>query len=154
MGYFGTWLLEGGTWSSAEVPAHGDTSARWLHIEIHDSDYAAIRYSPVNGGNGVAYVGMTPRVYFEDEAASAPTDVTAESSAIATWVADTVGGDPSRLRKIAAGYLADDSEPDWESILPLDGSVSSIPDEDVFVEQRIARFLDEMGIGLPDNYWE
>lgn len=154
VGYFGSWLFDAGTWASAQAPAGGDVTGHWLHVEIHDSDYAVIRYSPRLGGSGVAYIGMTPRIYFEDETASAPTDVATESSAIATWVANAAGGDPAQLQLTIASYLAEDITPDWDSILPLDGSPSSMAAEDVFVEQRVARFLEATGLGVPDNYFD
>jgi hypothetical protein len=154
VGYFGAWLLETGTWTSAEAPVGGEVTSPWLHVEIHDSDWAAIRYSPSFGGRGVAYIGMTPRIYFEDETASAPTDRAAESRAIAAWVANVVGGDSAQLQPTVASYLAEDRDPDWESILPLDDSPSSMADEDVFVEQRVARFLEATGLGVPEQYFD
>ncbi|MDQ4490330.1 hypothetical protein RBS60_08965 [Sinomonas sp. ASV486] len=146
MGYFGSWLFENGLWARADEPPL-DRSGPWLHLDIYDSDIATIRYAPNRAGTGIAFLGMTPRVYFDDESASAPTNLQAETEGLAAWVADYVDGDEAQLRTQARTYLADDSEPDTDE--PDHGN-----GEDVFVEVKTASFLKAMGLGVPERYRE
>ncbi len=57
----------------------------WLLVDIHDSDIATIAYRPTGSGSGVAYLGVTPRTYFEDPGASAPSDVAREAGGLVEW---------------------------------------------------------------------
>jgi hypothetical protein len=67
------------------MPHHSDKlpdgPEPWLVVDIHDSYVATIAYRPAGSGSGVAYLGVTPRTYFEDPDASAPTDVVREARA-------------------------------------------------------------------------
>jgi hypothetical protein len=78
MGFYGTYLFEGGAWRTNEVgPAIDelgfairgdelpDAAEPWILVDIHDR-------------SGTAYLGLTPRTYLDDERASAPTDVACE----------------------------------------------------------------------------
>ncbi len=94
MGFFGTYLLTGDTWSAVPelapeavprwVPAGPDP---WLYVEIHDSDLTILRYGPAGPGSGIAFLGYTPRTYFEDDDASDPTNVDLEAAGLAAWLA-------------------------------------------------------------------
>jgi hypothetical protein len=91
MGYFGSWLYRDGRWSAGPAPESGE--GRWLHLDVHDSDIAILSYAPASTEAGVAYLGFTPRVLFEDESASAPTDPDREAAALGAWFAQECGGD-------------------------------------------------------------
>jgi hypothetical protein len=56
------------------TPTSRQPSPSLLLIDIHGSDITTITYQPTGSGSGVAYLGVTPRTYFEDPWASAPTD--------------------------------------------------------------------------------
>jgi hypothetical protein len=168
MGFFGGYIFDGRNWlefepSSGTVPEVGSP---WLKVVIFDSDIADISYHPAGPGTGVAYLGFTPRVYFEDENASAPTDVEREAAGLAAWVAAYQGGgDETALQDLITPFLAsddledeededegdskgawDDDEPDSED----DDDVEDLDDADSFVEVKLARLFEAMGLPLPD----
>lgn len=92
MGFFGAYLFDGHRWT-AHQPAEQPTIAEpWLLVDIHDSDIATVTYRPVGPGSGVAYLGHTPRTYFENPDASAPTDVAREAAGLGAWWAQQRGG--------------------------------------------------------------
>lgn len=141
MGNVTSWLLRDGDWSSGPPPADGPGPA-WLHLDIHDSDLTTIRYQPHYAGSGIAFVGTTPRIYFEDESASAPTDTEREAAGLAAWVSDSIGGDPMAHRDTIRPFLAEDLEDDW------DGE-SEVSDADIFVEVKTGELLAALGIDPP-----
>ncbi|WP_434438778.1 hypothetical protein [Lentzea sp. E54] len=66
VGFFGTYAYEHGSWktlSEGELPPLDEPS---LWIDIHDSDITSVVYAPTGPGSGVAYLGLTPRTYFEE----------------------------------------------------------------------------------------
>lgn len=143
MGFFGSWTYAEGTWVPREPgqdPAPSGNVRRWLSIDIHDSDFTTVRFQPAWPGTGEAYLGCTPRDYFEDPSASAPTDPDLEAGGLATWAAAEVGGNVAALTFQIRPFLVADEE---------DGDAISAPDHPgvVFVEVTTARFL--ATIGLP-----
>ena len=154
MGFFGTYLYDSSgwtAWQAGKVPA---TAERWLYVDIHDSDIATVMYRPAGPGSGTAYLGYTPRTYFENEDASAATDVPREASGLAAWwESDLAEGvsDEDRTAKEAelASYLAgDQSEGD---ALDATDDIDDASDDDVFVEVKAARFLTALGLSLPED---
>jgi hypothetical protein len=131
-------------------PAPESGEGRWRHLDVHDSDIAILSYAPASTGAGVAYLGFTPRVLFEDESASAPTDPDREAAALGAWFAQECGGEPGELTALVRSCLADDA--DDESHDDLDDE--DLPEEEVFVEVKAARLLRESGIGEPAAYWD
>ncbi|WP_192749898.1 hypothetical protein [Actinopolymorpha pittospori] len=125
-----------------------------MQLDIHDSDITTVRYRPVGSGTGVAYLGTTPRTYFEDQIASAPTDVAREAAGLANWWAQLRGGvnEVERSDKEAelAGYLAYDEDP-AEIDLDEDEDVDQLDDAEIFVEVKTARFLETLGLPLPED---
>ena len=115
MGFFGGYIFDGQGWLEFE-PASGtvpEVGTPWLKVVIFDSDIADISYHPAGPGTGVAYLGYTPRVYFEDENASAPSDVEREAAGLAAWVAAYQGGgDETALQDLIAPFLASDEDED------------------------------------------
>jgi hypothetical protein len=165
MGFFGGYIFDGRTWlefepSSGTVPEVGSP---WLKVVIFDSDIADISYHPAGPGTGVAYLGFTPRVYFEDENASAPTDVEREAAGLAAWVAAYQGGGDERaLQDLIVPFLASDDEEDPEGedddqdAWGDDDESDEDPDEDLddadtFVEVKLARLFEVIGLPLPDD---
>jgi hypothetical protein len=144
MGFFGTYHFDGHRW----IPRPGDTLSTgpepWLLVDIHDSDIATILYRPTGSGSGVAYLGFTPRTYFEDPDASAPTDVTREAEGLAEWWARYRGiADEAERRAKAAElvtYIATDSD-SAELDPDEDDDAEDLDDADIFVEAKTARFL-------------
>jgi len=170
MGFFGGYIFDGHDWlefepSSGTVPK---VDSPWLKVVIFDSDIADISYHPAGPGTGVAYLGFTPRVYFEDENASAPTDVERESAGLAAWVATHQGGgDEAALQDLIVPFLASDDDGDEEDDEDRDpdrgGSAwddedepEDEPDDDfdedeALVEVKVARLFTAIGIPLPDD---
>ena len=73
MGFFATYLFSGGTWTEIEPdqePHEPAVAEPWLYVDIHDSDIATVMYAPAGPASGIAFLGVTPRTYFEDAAAS------------------------------------------------------------------------------------
>src|SRR5215469_12476804 len=168
MGFFGGYIFDGRGWLEFE-PSSGsapEVGSPWLKVVIFDSDIADISYHPAGPGTGVAYLGFTPRVYFEDESASAPTDVEREAAGLAAWVAAYQGGgDEAALQDLITPFLAsddlededsegdddvesawDDDEPDSEG----DDDLEDLDDPDTFVEVKLARLFEAIGVPLPD----
>lgn|GEM_PF-782130 len=150
MGWFGDYLYADGEWSDVDLddPPSTDPAEPWLLLQIHDSDFAIVRYAPEGDGSGEAYIGCTPRSYFEDDDASAPTDVAAEARGLAAWarvLPAQTAADPEQV----AGLLAGDDDPD-----PVEDDDDERADEGIFVEVKCLRFLDMLGSGLPRELQE
>jgi len=150
MGFFGTYLFDGTRWTQQE-PGRPPTAAEpWLLIDIHDSDISTVTYGPAGSGTGTAYLGYTPRTYFEDETASMPTDVDKEADGLAAWWAALQPSATDAMRAAKASelrtFLATDDEP-----LDEDDSDDELDDGEVFVEIKTARFLSALGIPAPDG---
>ena len=167
MGFFGGYIFDGNDWlefepSSGAVPK---VDSPWLKVVIFDSDIADISYHPPGPGTGVAYLGFTPRVYFEDDNASAPTDVERESAGLAAWVVTYQGGgDEAALQDLIVPFLAsddgddeDDQDPDrggsaWDDEEePDDDPDDDFDDDDALVEVKVARLFTAIGLPLPDD---
>ena len=125
-----------------------------MHLDIHDSDITTVLYRPVGRGTGTAYLGATPRTYFEDDNASAPTDVAREAAGLADWWAQVRGGvnevERSDKETALAGYLAHDEDP-AEIDIDEDEDVDQLDDGEIFVEVKTARFLETLGLPLPED---
>src|ERR671930_2537838 len=85
MGFFGRYMYDGSRWMSWSGDSLPGLPEPWLWIDIHDSDITTVCYRPSGHATGTAYLGCTPRTYFENEGASAPTDVTREAAGLAEW---------------------------------------------------------------------
>jgi hypothetical protein len=145
MGFFGTYLFDGTSWTEQEPGYEPDVPEPWLLIHISDSDIAMVVYEPPSPGSGVAYLGFTPRTYFEDNAASAPTDADRKARGLAAWWAGQNPGadDVTRARKtreLRAFLAADGVQPN---------QADDADDADVFVEVKAARFLTVLGLPTP-----
>jgi hypothetical protein len=153
VGFFGGYVYDGTRWLPLPEEGGHDLAEPWLSVDMHDSDISTVVYRPAEPGSGVAYLGDTPRTYFEDEAASAPTDVAREAAGLAAWWSRRQHGASeaergAKERELAA-YLAEDIDPDE---LDWDGEEENIDDLDdgeVFVEVKTARFLTALGLPLP-----
>lgn len=145
MGFFGTYAYEHGVWTELPEGQLKEFTEPWLWIDIHDSDITSVVYAPIGSGTGVAYLGLTPRTYFENDNASDPTDVAREAKGLAEWwAAQAQHADADQVAKEQelAGYLAKDENPDeWEE---------DIDESEVFVEVKTLRFL--AALGLPQPY--
>lgn len=145
MGFFGTYAFEHGQWktlSEGELPPLDEPS---LWIDIHDSDITSVVYAPAGSGTGVAYLGLTPRTYFENPNASDPTDVVREAAGLAAWWALHNSGDVVAKQAEILGYLAEDEDPEDFSV----EEGEDVEDADVFVEIKTARFLGVLGLPVP-----
>lgn len=152
MGFFGTYLFDGTRWVEPDPGQMPDVDEPWLYMDIHDSDIAGVMYEPAGPGSGEAFLGYTPRTYFEDESASSPTDVVRESEGLAAWWAGLHGetGDAARTAKASElrAFLAEDDA--HHEDIPDD----ELDDADVFVETKAARFICALGLPLPDGLSE
>jgi hypothetical protein len=148
VGFFGTYAFENGQWktlSEGELPPLAEP---FLWIDIHDSDITSVVYAPPGPGSGVAYLGLTPRTYFENPNASDPTDVLREAAGLAAWWALHNSGDVTAKQAELLGYLAEDEDPDdfeWDE----GEDVDAIDGAEVFVEVKTAQFLAALGLPVP-----
>jgi hypothetical protein len=153
VGFFGTYLYDGSRWTLHQPDAPPTVAEPWLVVDIYDSDITTLVYRPAGPGSGLAYLGDTPRTYFEDPGASAPTDVAREAAGLAFWWAQLRGGAseaerPAKEAELAA-YLAEDRDP---AEIDLDDEEDNeIDDADIFVEVKTARFLAAIDLPLPDE---
>jgi hypothetical protein len=146
MGFFGTYQFDGESWTERD-PAVGPVGSEpWLWIDVHDSDFTTVRYAPFEPGSGTAYLGFTPRDYFENSDASSPTDVGQEARGLARWwLSRRQGASEDDLSNKAAEialFLASDDAPTDEN---------SEDDADIFVEIKTARFLSALDLPMPDD---
>jgi hypothetical protein len=149
MGFFGTYQFDGTAWSEGDPDAGPTGPEPWLWLDIYDSDFVTIRYAPAGSGTGIAFLNQTPRIYFQRDGASAPTDVDGESLGLAEWWTAhhrgaSVDEQGVRRREIAT-LLASDverSDEDFED------------DADIFAEVKATRFLSAMDLPLPDDLTE
>ena len=157
MGFFGRYVYDGTRWlplAEHEVPSLAEP---WLSVDIYDSDITTVVYRPAGQGSGVAYLGDTPRTYFADETASAPTDTGVEAAALAAWWARRHGAsDDARDAKAREliGYLAADGPDDPGDYGNSDygnSDYDDLADADVFVEVTTARFLAVLDLPVPDG---
>jgi hypothetical protein len=154
VGFFGGYVFDGSTWCGLDPDSSQalELAAPWLSVDIYDSDIATVRYEPAGPGSGIAYLGCTPRTYFEDDSASAPTDVLREAEGLAFWLARQQGrGDEAELRELIASFLADDIQ---EQQLDDDDSgfeddADDLDNAEIFVEVKAARFLQAVGLPVP-----
>ncbi|SDN87123.1 hypothetical protein [Lentzea jiangxiensis] len=149
VGFFGTYAYEHGSWktlSEGELPPLAEP---FLWIDIHDSDITSVVYAPAGPGSGVAYLGLTPRTYFENPSASDPTDTLREAAGLAAWWEErNPGGDVPAKQAELLQYLAEDEDPDafeWDESEDVD----EIDDGEVFVEVKTRRFLAALDLPLP-----
>jgi hypothetical protein len=164
VGFFGSYLFDGSTWHSFDphdidpddphdfdpTSAPPDIAGRWLRVYIYDSDFAIVGYQPTGPGSGVAYLGWTPRAYFQDESA-APTDVHREAEGLAFWLSQQQGGSGKpELRELVASFLADDAR----APLADDADFADLDDADIFVEVKVAKFLKAVGLPVPGELQE
>jgi hypothetical protein len=152
VGFFGGYVYDGTRWLPLPDEGGLDLAEPWLSVDIHDSDITTVVYHPAGPGSGIAYLGDTPRTYFEDEAASEPTDVAREAAGLATWWSRRqhhagAAERDAKERELLA-YLAGDADPDeldWNS----EEDVDDLDDAEVFVEVKTARFLTALDLPLP-----
>jgi hypothetical protein len=127
--------------ASTRIRVRGQTATPWLSVYIHDSDIATVRYEPAGPGSGTAYLGYTPRTYFDDESASAPADVLREAEGLAFWLARQQGrSDEAELRELIASFLAGDIREQHDD---------DLDDAGIFVEVKVSRFLNAVGLPVP-----
>jgi hypothetical protein len=153
VGFFGTYLYDGSRWIPHQPDEVPTIAAPWLVVDIHDSDITTVTYRPEGPGSGVAYLGHTPRTYFEDADASAPTDVAREAAGLGFWWAQLRGGanDTERRAKEVelAAYLAEDVDPAEIDLEAEDDGDED--DADIFVEVKTVRFLATLELPVPDE---
>ena len=146
MGFFGTYQFDGAAWAEGDPEVGTSGAEPWLWVDVYDSDFATVRYAPAGSGTGVAFLNMTPRIYFDSDDASAPTDVEREARGLTEWWAGRhpdVDADARAVQQDAiAALLASDSEPSEDD--PED-------DADIFSELKAVRFLVAMGLPLPQD---
>ena len=147
MGFFGTYLFDGTAWTVQEKVHEPTIPEPWMLISIHDSDLAMVIYGPSGPAAGFAYLGFTPRTYFEDDTESPPTDIVREAKGLAAWWA---GRNPdaseltraAKARELRAFLAADGVQPDM---------ADDADDAEVFVEVKVARFLAALGLPIPED---
>lgn len=151
MGFFGGYIFYDSSWrefdlQAGQIPA---VTGTWLSVCIYDSDIAEVRYEPAGPGSGTAFLGFTPRAYYEDESASAPTDVAREAAGLASWLARQQGrADEAELRLVIAPFIADDT-PESLDDLDADEDDAELNEADIFVEAKVSRFLTAVGLPVP-----
>jgi hypothetical protein len=150
MGFFGSYVFTRGEWHTWDPDAGLPSSVAvpWLSIDIHDSDFTTIRFAPPHGASGVAYLGITPRIYFGDESASASTDPFTEASGLSRWAHDLASSEVEDSDRVSAmqALLATDEDPDE--------AAGEVDDSEIFVELKTAKFLRLIGLPLPDDLAE
>jgi hypothetical protein len=144
VGRFAAYLYSVGSWTELDPEADQfDTpDAPWLYLSIFDSDFATVRYGTNADHCGTAYLGITPRDYFDDRAASEPTDTAAEASGLADWVRLAGTSATTDAAEIEALLVADGAEqPNWDD--------PDLDPDQIFVEGKCSRFVSLLGLPNP-----
>jgi hypothetical protein len=98
---------------------------------------------------GTAFLGFTPRAYYEDESASEPADVAREAAGLASWAARQQGrSDEAELRQLITPFIADDA-PESLDDLDADDDDAGLDEAGIFVEAKVSRFLKAVGLPVP-----
>ncbi len=152
MGFFGSFMYDGASWRDWDLDAQPGTldlpRGPWLSVIIHDSDIATLQYSPSGAGSGTAFLGVTPRIYFEDPRASQATEPAREAEGLAAWVAQTQRrANVEHLTDLIRPFLAADVERD-------DGEADDLDDAEVLVEIKVVRLLTALDLPLPADLAE
>jgi len=159
VGFFGGFVFDGRNWREFDAysGARPKLAEPWLSVVIYDSDIADIQYRPTGAGSGTAYLGHTPRSYFGDENASAPTDVSREAEGLASWLVQMhAGSDELELQDLITSFLASDRVSDEDRDHGDEFADNHADDDlaDTFVEVKLAGLLAAVGLpvppGLPD----
>jgi hypothetical protein len=146
VGFFGTYLYAGEQWTEHDPEQPVDLPDPWLMVNIHDSDFTIVAYHPEYEGTGVAYLGYTPRMYFESENEHPRTDTEREATALTTWSTNHTPTDANRAELLP--YLAEDLDTfDLEDEDEEDDE--DLPDSEIYVEVKTADFLTSLGLPLP-----
>jgi hypothetical protein len=128
MGSFEKYIYSNGAWV-----APTDDSP-WLGFDVHDSDFATVRFHPTSGAVGLFYLGYQPRDYFEDPSASEDVDLPLEAGALSRWAQETLA-----VTVDTADILQLMAEEDVEEAF------------DVFVEETVVRLLHLLEIPVPED---
>ncbi len=153
MGFFGAQLWADGVWT--EVDQTGEPfdapDEPWLFVSIHDSDIAAVQYAPPGDGTGQAFLGFTPRDYFDDPRASDPTDPVREGLGLAAWARRACGAavEPATVERFLAVDDPDDPNDPNEPGDAGDVDLTELDEAEVFVEVKVAHFLAALGLSIP-----
>ncbi|MFF5225357.1 hypothetical protein [Dactylosporangium sp. NPDC000521] len=152
MGFFGGFLYDGRSWTETDHSGMTAPSGPWLHVDIHDSDFAVLTYRPAGPGTGTAFIGYTPSVYFGEPDASPPTDAPREAAGLAAWWSglnpSASAADRDTMAATLLPYLATDEPQDDED----DEDDDEFEDEDEddgtspFVEDKVDDFLTALGL--------
>lgn len=149
MGSFGLYLYEGGRWSELGLDAQPTAQEPWLLVRIHDSDIGTVTFGPTGPGSGLAFLGVTPRIYFDDESASPSTEPNREARGLAAWwaVVHVEADEAARAAKEGElrAFLAADIPPSDDE----DEDDEDLDDAEVFVEIKAARFIRALGLPVP-----
>lgn len=153
MGAFAAFLYDGTQWLpyDDDIP---DAADPWLAVDIYDSDIATVRYAPAGPGTGIAYLGDTPRNYFQDDEESAPIDIHREAAGLAAWwsLLHDIGDAGAIQAKEAelGSYLATDTA-STEAALDEQEDEPDTDEGELFVEIKTARFLTALDLPPLDN---
>lgn len=126
VGLFTRFTHSGGQWREAE-PAEEP----YLSIDVYDSDIATVDYRPASQGSGRFFLGVEPRIYFEDDTANVPVDWEAEAKGFAQWAGRVHGRDVDPADVLALMANEDEAA------------------QDDFVEATVDRLLDLIALPLP-----
>lgn len=132
MGNWGCYLYSDGTWTERPGPSTTPEAEgiRTLQVLVAASDFAEVRYWPVTApANGSAFVGFSPRSYFDDPSALGCRDARPEAVGLAAWAGNGVQAD-----QLAQLLATDDGE-----------------SQDTFVEETVDRLV--VLLGLPPVAW-
>jgi hypothetical protein len=125
----GQWTVED---ENTSAGVGHDPSVPSLLIVIHDSDIAALTFSPGPPRGDSFFLGYEPSDYFQDPRASLPVDHRAVAAAFADWVRDATYHKVSK-NAVRALMARPGKEP-----------------EDAFVEDTVARLLNLVGLAAPE----
>jgi hypothetical protein len=146
MGFSGAYVYSGGQWTSLERRQRSEFAEPWLMVDVHDSDFTTVTYSPAEPGTGVVYLGQAPN---SPQATTSQADAERAAEGLARWWAGLHETDDEEFdakRRQIAAYLARDPSSDQ----PKPGDGGERDPAEIFAELKTTRFLVALDLPVPE----
>jgi hypothetical protein len=146
MGFSGTYVYSDGKWTPQEPGQRPEVVEPWLMVDVRDSDFTTVTYSPAEPGTGIARLGRAP-----GEGEMSQGDIERAAGGLANWWARlrgvSGGEEVDAKRQQIAAYLGVDPGADQ----PKTGDGGVQDPAEVFAELKTTRFLVALDLPVPSE---
>ena len=124
-----------------------------VHPGVNRFDHGHTRtYRPAGPGSGTAYLGCTPRLYFEQEDVSTSADAGCEAAVLALRLQQLLGVTADEGAQVTATRRLPRHDLDSRELDVNDEDEDEdLDDADVFVEIKTGHFLIALGLPMPND---